>query len=174
MSSAITLFSSSRRNGNTGTLINLVADKVGMDVIDLDKMNISPFDYEHKNKGDDFLPLMKKVLTYDHIVFASPVYWYAVSPAMKIFLDRLSDLLTFSDLLDMGRELRGKNGYVVSTSVHHTLSSTFIEAFEKTFDYLGMHYGGFLHMNCEEGFDVKNNQDEIVSFSNSLQGQPCL
>jgi len=171
MSSAITLFSSSRRNGNTGTLINLVAHKIGMEVIDLDKANISPFDYEHKNKGDDFLPLMEKVLTYDHIVFASPVYWYAVSPAMKIFLDRLSDLLTFPDLLDMGRELRGKNGYIVSTSTHHELSSTFLDAFVKTFDYLGMSYGGFLHMDCTEGFNFEKNQDEIVSFSNILQGR---
>ena len=171
MSSAITLFSSSRRNGNTGTLINLVAHKTGMEVIDLDKANISPFDYEHKNKGDDFLPLMEKVLTYENIIFASPVYWYAVSPAMKIFLDRISDLLTFPDLLDMGRKLREKNGYIVSTSISQEISPIFIGAFVKTFDYLGMNYGGFLHMNCEDGLNLEKSQDEIVSFSNTIRGR---
>ena len=169
MRSAITLFSSSRRNGNTGSLIDLVADKSGMEVVDLDIINMSPFDYEHKNKGDDFLPLMEKVLSYKNIVFASPVYWYAVSPAMKIFLDRLSDLLIFPDLLDMGRELRGKNGYLVSTSVSHELSSIYIDAFLKTFSYLGMSYGGALHMDCNEGLNLEKNKDEIMTFSNILK-----
>lgn len=113
---------------------------------------------------------MEKILTFDNIIFASPVYWYAVSPAMKIFLDRISDLLTFPDLLDMGRELRGKNSYIVSTSVSNELSPIFIDAFVKTFGYLGMNYGGFLHVNCEDGVNFEKCQNEIVSFSNSIKG----
>ena len=35
---------------------------------------------------------MKRVLAHDQIIFATPIYWYAVSPAMKVFLDRLSAL----------------------------------------------------------------------------------
>ena len=36
---------------------------------------------------------MRRILAFDRIIFASPVYWYAVSPAMKVFLDRSSDFL---------------------------------------------------------------------------------
>jgi len=59
---------------------------------------------------------MQRVLAHDQILFASPIYWYAVSPAMKIFLDRISDFLELPDLLAQGRRLRGKNAYVVCTS----------------------------------------------------------
>jgi multimeric flavodoxin WrbA len=34
------------------------------------------------------------------VAFASPIDWYSVSPAMKIFLDRISDFLGPPDLLE--------------------------------------------------------------------------
>jgi multimeric flavodoxin WrbA len=43
------------------------------------------------------------VLAHDQIILATPIYWYAVSAAMKNFLDRLSDLLELPDLLPEGR-----------------------------------------------------------------------
>jgi multimeric flavodoxin WrbA len=168
MSNAITLFSSARRNGNTGTLIDIVAKKSEMEVIDLDKMNISAFDYENKHKDDDFLPLMKKVLNYQHIIFSSPIYWYSVTPAMKAFLDRISDLLIFPELLDMGRQLRGKTGHIVTTSVHKELSPLFSGVFETTFNYLGMNNGAALHVDCSMGLDLEQKQQEIISFANGL------
>ncbi len=169
MTKAIALFSSSRRQGNTGMLMDQVANQSGMEVIDLDKANISPFDYDNKHSEDDFLPLVKKILNYDHIVFASPVYWYSVSPAMKIFLDRISDLLIFPELLDTGRELRGKHAYVVSTSIGRELCSTFEGAFIKTFGYLGMNYGGALHVDCTEELDINKHQNEISAFVNIIR-----
>lgn len=168
MSNAISLFSSARRNGNTGTLIDIVAKMSKMDVINLDQLNISPFDYEHKNKDDDFLPLMEKILNHQHIVFSSPVYWYSVTPAMKAFLDRISDLLIFPQLLEMGHQLRGKTGHIVTTSAHQELSPLFKGAFETTFKYLGMNNGGALHVYCSEGIDLAHNQQEIDSFANGL------
>ncbi|MGH1487223.1 MAG: flavodoxin family protein [Cellvibrionaceae bacterium] len=166
MSKIITLFSSARRNGNTGKLVDSLAERVNMDIVNLDTANIAPFDYDNKNNDDDFLPLMEKVLTYEHIIFASPVYWYSVSPGMKIFLDRISDLLIFPELLDTGRKLRGKYAYIVST--HYQFSSTFNDAFLKTFDYLGMHYGSSLHINCTEEFDFAENEKEITGFADNL------
>jgi multimeric flavodoxin WrbA len=168
MSNAISLFSSARRNGNTGTLIDTVAKMSKMDVINLDQLNISPFDYEHKNKDDDFLPLMEKVLNHQHIVFSSPVYWYSVTPAMKAFLDRISDLLILPELMGMGRQLRGKTGHIVTTSAQKGLSPHFSGTFEATFNYLGMNNGGALHVYCLEGIDLEHNQQEIASFASGL------
>ena len=123
MPSTIALFSSSRRRGNTGQLIDRMAMELGMEVVDLGSLRISAYDYDHRNRHDDFERLMNRMLEHDQVIFASPIYWYAVSPAMKVFLDRISDLLELPDLLSQGRRLRGKNAYVVCTSISDEPSS---------------------------------------------------
>jgi hypothetical protein len=57
MLTTIALFASSRRHGHTGQLLDCIAQRLGVEVID------------------------------DQLIFSSPVYWYAVSPQMKTFLD---------------------------------------------------------------------------------------
>ena len=108
MLSAIALFASSRRNGNTGQLMDRIASELGIEVVDLATKRMSAYDYEHRNRNDDFEELMKRALAFDQLIFATPVYWYSVSPPMKVFLDRISDFLDLPDLLDDGRRLRGK------------------------------------------------------------------
>jgi len=168
MTNTVVLFSSSRRNGNTGKLLNSVLGAVDADIIDLSIFNISEYDYEHKNINDDFLPLIKKVLTYDRIIFASPVYWYSVTPTMKIFLDRISDLLDLPDLLDLGRGLKGKRTYVLSTSISHEISGSFINCFKDTFNYLGMKYCGYVHANCSDDYIEEEYEDDIHHFVNLI------
>ena len=164
MNSTIILFASSRRNGNTGQLTDAVASELGLDVIDLGELDISPFDYEHRNRGDDFEPLMEKVLSAENIVFASPVYWYSVAPPMKIFIDRISDYLDLPDLLDKGRRLRGKKGYVISTSISDSPDEPLINAFRETFSYLGMEFGGFINANCINGYQAGLYENDIRAF----------
>lgn len=168
MKNAIALFASSRRHGNTGQLMDKIAQALNIDVIDLNDYHFSDFDYEHRNKGDDFSQLFERVLTYDHIIFASPVYWYAVSPPMKRFLDRISDYLSFDELLDKGRQLRGKTGYVVCTSISEQVDASFINAFKDTFSYLGMQDGGFIHCDCSNDFDPKVYEHDISLFVKKL------
>jgi multimeric flavodoxin WrbA len=131
MPSTIALFSSSRRHGNTGQLIDRIASALNIEVVDLADQRISAYDYDHRNRDDDFEPLMQRVLTQDQIIFASPIYWYAVSPAMKVFMDRISDFLELPDLLPEGRRLRGKTAYVVCTSASDEPSGEFIARFAK-------------------------------------------
>ncbi len=169
MRTIIALLGSSRRNGNTGRLMDSLASELGIEVVDLSEKKISAFDYEHKNRADDFEPLMEQVLRSDAIIFASPVYWYAVSAPMKIFLDRISDYLDIPDLLEEGRRLKGKHGYVVCTSVYDEVSSAFISAFRETFEYLGMEFGGVLHANCANGFVTSDHEKEIGAFSKLIR-----
>jgi multimeric flavodoxin WrbA len=172
MPRTIALFASARRQGNTGQLVDRVADRLGIEVIDLAALNIAAYDYDHRHRSDDFEPLMERVLTYEQIVFASPVYWYAVSSTMKIFLDRITDLLDIDELLDKGRHLRGKRAFVICTSIEDTTPPTFIEAFEQTFAYLGMSYGGSLHANCTEGFHAEVHAAAIDAFVALVRGAP--
>ncbi len=170
MLSTIALFSSSRRLGNTGRLIDRIASELHIEVIDLACQRMSGYDYDHRNRDDDFEILMRRVLAHDQIIFASPIYWYAVTPTMKVFLDRLSDLLDVPDLLDEGRRLRGKNAYVVCTSVGEQPSGAFMEAFLDTFTYLGMHFGGVAHINCQDGFLAAVHDSAADAFARLVGG----
>jgi multimeric flavodoxin WrbA len=164
MPSAITLFGSSRRNGNTGQLVDHLVAETGIEVVDLARLRISPYDYGHENRDDDFEPLMKRVLRFDRIILASPVYWYSVSPPVKTLLDRISDFLDIPDLLEEGRRLRDKTGYIVCTSIYADAPASFIGALTETFSYLGMRFGGLLHANCREGYSRSQYELEVAAF----------
>jgi multimeric flavodoxin WrbA len=165
MLTTIGLLSGSRRHGNTGQLMDQVAASLGIEVVDLAGLHITPFDYEHRNRADDFEPLMQRLLACEQVIFATPIYWYAVSPPMKVFLDRLSDLLEVPDLLAVGRRLRGKHAYVLCTSVGEEPDAAFVGAFRDTFAYLGMHFGGIAHANCTQGFQPAMHEPVAAEFA---------
>ena len=133
MSSAIALFASARRHGNTGALMDRIASELDIEVVDLGALAIAPYDYKHGHRGDDFEPLFRRVLDYENVIFASPVYCYAVAPPMKAFFDRITDFLDLPQALqDEARRLRGKAAYVVCTSIYDAPPPSFIRAFSAT------------------------------------------
>lgn len=177
MPDAIALFSSSRRNGNTGQFLDRIAAELNLEIVDLASKRISQYDYEHRNRDDDFEPLMQRVLAFDRIILASPVYWYAMSPPLKVFLDRITDFLELPGLVDDGRRLRGKAAYVVCTSIYDEVPKSFVGPFVDTFDYLGMRFGGIAHVNCRDGYipsqhDIKASEFAGLVKSNCTRGMP--
>ncbi len=173
MRPTVALFASSRRNGNTGQLMDRVASELHIEIVDLARKNISAFDYEHKNRDDDFEALIDHVLEFEQIIFASPVYWYSVCPPMKVFLDRISDLLELPDLLAKGRQLRGKGVYVLCTSIEDEPDGPFVSAWQETCKYLGMNYRGLLHANCRDGYAPARYESDIKAFVRRVQGSAC-
>ena len=169
MSDALALFASSRRNGNTGQLMDRIARELDIEVIDLATKKISAYDYEHRNRSDDFEPLMRRVLESDNLILASPVYWYGVSPPLKVFLDRITDFLDLPDLLDQGRRLRGKRAYVVCTSIYPQVPPSFLGSLVDTFEYLGMVYGGIAHANCADGYVPATHDIEAIAFAKRIR-----
>lgn len=170
MSDTIAVFASARRNGNTGKFIDWIAEELGIEVVDLAGKNISPYDYDHRNIDDDFLPLMRQLLEYEKIIFVTPVYWYGPSAQMKVFIDRTSDFLDLDELKDMGRRLRGKNAYIVCTSISDDADDSFLGSFKDTFGYLGMQYGGYVHANCENGYLRDNYRQDVDKFLCAVKG----
>lgn len=162
MKTAIIL-GSARKQGNTQALVQSIAPLWQAEVFDLSDYDISVYDYAHNNRHDDFLPLIEHLLHFEHWVFASPLYWYTVSAQMKIFLDRLSDLLTIEKTL--GRALRGKFASVLSTGEAPTLDDCFGDMMIKTFDYLGFSYLSTLYCHCPERFSLHDHQEVVASFS---------
>ncbi len=169
MNDTIAIFASARRNGNTGKFIDRISEILEIDVIDLADKNISPFDYEHKNIDDDVIPIMDQILDHEKLIFASPVYWYAMSAQMKIFVDRISDFLAVDELKDKGRKLRGKIGYVVCTSICQEADDSFVNSFKDTFEYLDIKYGGHIHANCKDGYVESQYTDDVTDFVNSVR-----
>lgn len=134
---------SSRGNGNTHKMVQILQNHIDCDLIDLSEYDIQPYDYDHRNQDDDFMPLMKKMVNYDTIIFATPVYWYSMSGTMKIFFDRITDCLQTEK--ETGRKLRGKNMAVLSCGSDDNQVEGFFIPFEKSAEYLGMNYLGQVH-----------------------------
>jgi multimeric flavodoxin WrbA len=146
-SKKVIILGSARKNGNTTKIVDEIAKESGIDVIDLSDYNISHYDYESKNREDDFLPLIRRILEeYDTLIFATPIYWYNMSGIMKMFFDRFSDLIRIEK--ETGRKLRGKKIGVISNSHDNEIEESFYIPFKKTADYLGMEYLGQAHFNA--------------------------
>lgn len=140
----IIIAGSSRKDGDTENMVNELAQQSNWDLIDLNDYNFGYFDYEHQNRDDDFIPLMKKIINnYDVLIVATPVYWYAMSGIMKVFFDRITDLLTIEK--ELGRNLRGKKMAAISCSTGSNLGEQFWLPFSNTAEYLGMEYLANLH-----------------------------
>ena len=172
MPGAIALFASARRNGNTGAFIDRIAGELGIDVVDLGALSIAPYDYGHSHRSDDFEPLFRRVLDADPILFASPVYCYAVASPMKAFLDRIVDFLDLPELQDEARRLRGKTAYVVCTSIYDQAPPAFLDAFKDNFAYYGMRFGGAVNANCEDGYVPSRHDPAALAFARRLKNAP--
>ena len=135
---------SSKSAGNTNKIVLYLQEQTGFDFIDLKSKQIGSFDYEFKNKDDDFKPLMESIVNqYDTIIFATPVYWYTMSGIMKNFFDRISDCLIIEK--EIGRKLRGKSMGLISCGSDATIKDGFNMPFVESAHYLGMEYLGDVH-----------------------------
>jgi len=148
------ILGTSKSDGNTKQLVDAFVNKIDSKVFDLTELNISFFDYVHENKLDDFLPLIHELITYDHIVFATPVYWYSMSAQLKVFFDRLSDLLTIEK--GLGRQLKGKSISVLATGFDLNYPKCFVQPFEMTAKYMELFFKGceYLSVQSEVNYDL--------------------
>jgi multimeric flavodoxin WrbA len=140
----IIILGSSRKDGETAKIAQYLQNISDWDLIDLNDYSFSFYDYEHRNKDDDYLDLMRNIIeNYDVLIFATPVYWYSMSGIMKVFFDRITDLLTIEK--DLGRKLRGKSMAAISSSGGDDLAEDFWLPFSRSAEYLGMKYLGNIH-----------------------------
>jgi len=160
---------SARNRGNTEQLSLEVSSQMPATLFNLNDYKISSFDYEFNHVDDDFLMLIKKLLSFDRIILASPVYWYCASGTMKTFLDRFSDLLKVNK--DLGRKLKGKPTALIATGCDRVPASCFEEAFKLSYAYLGMTYQGMLYCCVEDDIDISNYLYQIEQFIGALHAE---
>lgn len=154
---AALILGSARSEGDTALLAEQIQAQTHWPVVDLLQYRITPYNYEHQYPNDDFLALVKSLLTYPVWVMATPVYWYTMSSVMKVFFDRITDLLKIEK--DLGRSLRGKNLAVITSSNGDHLGAQFFLPFQETARYLGMTFLAGQHT-----LPNQNNQELLASF----------
>ncbi|MFF2876924.1 flavodoxin family protein [Gottfriedia sp. NPDC057991] len=109
---------SSRENGNTEQLTNLITKDVAKTEVHLRHKNIKAInDQRHEPNGfqpidDDYEEIIQEMLQHDTIIFSTPLYWYGMSGYMKNFIDRWSQSLRNKDL-QFAEKIKNKKMYVV-------------------------------------------------------------
>jgi putative NADPH-quinone reductase len=149
-----------RQNGDTERAINLAFSGVSIQLVNVKNYNIGGYDYDHKNSNDDFLGIVDNMLSAERIVFATPVYWYAMSSELKTFMDRLSDLVTIKK--ENGRFLKGKRVWLIATGVEDVLPEGFEIPFKRTADYLDMRYCGAAYLYTGDNQDTRARSEQAM------------
>lgn len=162
----IVILGTSRRESQTKQAIAAVLQDQIVPIVDLMDYNISYYDYEYRNRSDDFIPLAEQMIRHNPIILATPVYWYTMSAIMKNFIDRWSDLLDIRK--DIGRRLAGKELYVITTYAN-SYPKEFESVFSQTCEYLEMAYKGCYYFYSGDNPHIKSeNLSKAQSFAKNL------
>lgn len=121
------IMGSPRRQSNTEILVDKAlegAREAGAEVekVLVSKLKISPCleIYACRKDGncaikDDMQSLYKKLLEADHIIFASPIFFYGITSQAKAVIDRCQALWVRRHVLGMGkRDKRERRGVFIS------------------------------------------------------------
>lgn len=138
--SLLTILGSARGESNTRALLDAVLAGRSATRIDLLELDIQQYEYGRPMERDDFGKVAEAMIAHSVIVFATPVYWYAMSGRMKAFMDRFTDLVTVRK--DLGRQLKGRSVFLLACGSEPELPDGFEVPFRETAAYLHMTYGG--------------------------------
>ena len=164
----VIIIASSRSFGNTRKVVDAFSElKKDVDIIDLNDFEIGYYDYDFKNASDDFIKVILKVLDYQTVIFATPIYWYTMSAQLKTFFDRISDLLHGENKV-LGRQLRGKSMAVISCGSDEEIFEGFDMPFRESANYLGMNYKKHIHTWVKNKIICNQVKNNLKLFANSL------
>lgn len=130
-------------HGNTLLTVQKKFESQDVEVIDLCKNPVAEFSYKGTVE-DHFYQIIEKMIEADRVVFATPVYWYAMSGVMKDFFDRFSNLMS-GKYKELGESLYGKKVELLSTGYDLEAPIGFEVPFVSTSYYFGMDYMGFTY-----------------------------
>jgi putative NADPH-quinone reductase len=144
----LVILGSARSDGETRRVINIAFAPETIDLAILPNVVIGGYDYDHRNANDGFGAIAEAMRDAASIVFATPVYWYAMSAPLKIFFDRLTDLT--ENLKPHGKALAGKSVWVIATGSEPVLPEGFEVPFARTAEYFDMRYRAIFYLHTGE------------------------
>jgi len=161
---ALIILGSARKGGDTQKLVNRLFNKENATVLDLLDYHIFPYNYGGVYpKEDSFLLLINQMLKHQKIIFATPVYWYAMSGLIKTFFDRMTDVVTIQK--QFGRKMNGKEVYLVSVGTDDALSQGFEVPFRLTAAYFDMNFIASYYCRTDKiAIERKEKHDFLRNF----------
>jgi multimeric flavodoxin WrbA len=166
------IMGSPRRQSNTEILLDKAlegAREAGAEVekVLVSKLEISPCleIYACRKDGhcaikDDMQSLYKKLLGADHIIFASPIFFYGITSQAKAVIDRCQALWVRRHVLGVGKEdKRERRGVFISIGATRgtKLFDGAVLTVKYFFDAIGVKYSGDLLVR---GIDNKGQIEE--------------
>jgi len=144
----LVILGTARNDSNTRKAIEKLCPFSDYELVELKDARIGHYEYDHQlNRNDDFIGIARKMLDADNIVFATPVYWYAMSGRLKVFFDRLTDLLSTHQ--SIGKSLKGKKTFLIASGTDTDLPFGFEIPFRMTSEYFEMSYEKAFYLKAE-------------------------
>jgi multimeric flavodoxin WrbA len=171
------IMGSPRRGSNTEILLDKVLEGAGqagaeVEKVLVSKLKISPcleiyacFKDGKCAIGDDMQTLYDKFLQADHIVFASPIFFYGITSQAKAVVDRCQALWARRHVLGMGKEdKRERRGVFISIGA--TRGAKLFDGAMLTvryfFDAIGVKYSGeFLVRGVDDKAQINERPEAL-------------
>lgn len=185
MSRVLGIIGSPRRHGNTHVLVSCILEGAAqaggqVDTLFLADRHIRECDGchlcwkgDHCAKADDMAGIYPQIIAADVLVFGTPVYWYAPTGLMKLFIDRF----VFFNSPGHRTWVAGKSA-AIAIPYEETNPKTarpVVEFFEKCFDYLGIRLAARLIVpGVTERGEVREKKEvlqEAFNIGRSLAGR---
>ncbi len=157
----------SRSDGNTRYLTEALLSRLpDTELIDTGAQIITPYKYDQNYpENDSFTDIAHAIDAARTIIFATPVYWYAMSAQLKLVFDRLTDLTEMHR--SIGKRLTGKSAFTlicsganVSDETGDNLPEGFLIPFKGTAEYFSMKWGGALSITARKGVPFTAHEEE--------------
>lgn len=166
----LVILGSARKDGDTRKLVDRIFTDLKYELIDLLDYRIFPYNYSNNYpQYDNFLHLIELLLRHDKVVFATPVYWYSMSGQMKTFFDRLTDLVSVEK--ELGRQLKGKNTFLISVGTDNHIPDGFEVPFRLTSEYLKMEFVSVYYCKTDNVSGILTDTNEIMKKIKRIQPQ---
>ncbi len=170
------LLASARSGGNSEQLARVAAESLPADLpqtwITLRDHPLEPFqDLRHTPGGyppavGNAARLLEHTLDCDHLVFVTPVYWYSVPAALKLYLDHWSHWMRIEGL-DFRERMQTKTAWAISCSAGAAADAQpMFRTLQLCAKYLSMTWGGHVLGNGTAPGDVLHDTTALATAKN--------
>jgi multimeric flavodoxin WrbA len=169
------ILASARRDGNTETLARQAAESLSPDTaqtwLRLMDLTVPPFeDIRHGGDGTypaptgDLKTLFDATLAATDLVFVTPLYWYSVPAAAKLYLDHWSGWMRVPGA-DFKARMAGKTAWAVSVTSDEDrrFAEPLIGTMTLSAEYMRMRWGGTLFGYGSRPGDILNDAAALAA-----------
>ncbi|MGE6256406.1 flavodoxin family protein [Heyndrickxia sporothermodurans] len=167
------IYGGTRPNGNAEILTDKAIQGIEVDKLYLKDFNVQPIvDQRHTAEGfqditDDYSSIIERVLQHDIFIFSTPIYWYSMSGAMKLFIDRWSQTLRDSKFPQFKTSMSSKKAFVIAVGGDepYIKGLPMIQQFQYIFDFMGISFDGYVLGEGNKPGDILNDTTALYAAS---------